>query len=106
MVQTNTKEPPRTRRCTKETQTKKLSFVRLSVLRGLRSCAPSIGHSMHAAEDVQEQHNNQDQPEDPHASACSASQISVIATAAAECEHQDHNEQDQQHWESPSFFNS
>jgi len=61
---------------------------------------------MHAAEDVQEQHNNQDQPEDPHASACSASQISVIATAAAECEHQDHNEQDQQHWESPSFFNS
>ena len=52
---------------------------------------------MHSAEHVQEQQNDQDKPEDSHASPSPASPISVIATTTAEREHQDNNDQDQQH---------
>ena len=46
-----------------------------------------------SAEQIQNQQDEQNRPDNPHASTCSPSRVAVIASATAEQEHQDNDQQ-------------
>jgi hypothetical protein len=59
---------------------------------------PAASHiHLHSAEQVQNQQDDQNQPDNPYASARPPSPISVVASTAAKQKQQDNNQQDQSH---------